>query len=99
MTKSASDLLAAVVLGIKAGLVSLQEGKALIGFVPLLETVAELQEADVIVGRLLSIPEYREIVQLRGEIQEVMLGYSDSNKDAGITTSQWEIHRSAAQTS
>ena len=93
MTKSASDLLAAVVLGIKAGLVSLQEGKALIGFVPLLETVAELQEADVIVGRLLSIPEYREIVQLRGEIQEVMLGYSDSNKDAGITTSQWEIHR------
>ena len=93
MTKSASDLLAAVVLGIKAGLVSLQEGKALIGFVPLLETVAELQEADVIVGRLLSIPEYREIVELRGEIQEVMLGYSDSNKDAGITTSQWEIHR------
>ena len=93
MTKSASDLLAAVVLGIKAGLVSLKEGKALIGFVPLLETVAELQEADVIVGRLLSIPEYREIVQLRGEIQEVMLGYSDSNKDAGITTSQWEIHR------
>ena len=93
MTKSASDLLAAVVLGIKAGLVSLQEGKALISFVPLLETVAELQEADVIVGRLLSIPEYREIVQLRGEIQEVMLGYSDSNKDAGITTSQWEIHR------
>jgi phosphoenolpyruvate carboxylase len=93
MTKSASDLLAAVVLGIKSGLVSLHESKALIGFVPLLETVAELQEADAIVGRLLSIPEYREIVELRGEIQEVMLGYSDSNKDAGITTSQWEIHR------
>ena len=93
MTKSASDLLAAVVLGVKAGLVSLHEGKALIGFVPLLETVAELQSADAIVGRLLAIPEYRELVELRGEIQEVMLGYSDSNKDAGITTSQWEIHR------
>ncbi|NBR94171.1 MAG: phosphoenolpyruvate carboxylase [Actinobacteria bacterium] len=93
MTKSASDLLAAVVLGVKADLINLHEGRALIGFVPLLETVAELQRADEILGRLLSISEYREIIELRGELQEVMLGYSDSNKDAGITTSQWEIHR------
>ena len=93
MTKSPSDLLAAVVLGVKAGLVSLSEQKALIGFVPLLETVAELQAADQILGTLLNIPEYRLLVELRGDLQEVMLGYSDSNKDAGITTSQWEIHR------
>ena len=93
MTKSPSDLLAAVVLGVKAGLVSLAEQKALIGFVPLLETVAELQAADQILGTLLNIPEYRTLVELRGDLQEVMLGYSDSNKDAGITTSQWEIHR------
>ena len=93
MTKSPADLLAAVVLGVKANLVSIADGRALIGFVPLLETVAELQSADQILGRLLEIPQYREIVELRGEIQEVMLGYSDSNKDAGITTSQWEIHR------
>ncbi len=93
MTKSVNDLLAAIVLAVKAGLVDLASGKALIGFVPLLETVAELQAADQIVGQLLEIPEYREIVELRGDIQEVMLGYSDSNKDAGITTSQWEIHR------
>jgi phosphoenolpyruvate carboxylase len=93
MTKSASDLLAAVVLAVKAKLVDLERGIALIGFVPLLETVAELQSADEIVGLLLSIPDYRELIELRGEIQEVMLGYSDSNKDAGITTSQWEIHR------
>ena len=93
MTKSASDLLAAVVLAVKAGLVDLAHGKALIGFVPLLETVAELQSADEILGQLLAISDYREIIELRGELQEVMLGYSDSNKDAGITTSQWEIHR------
>ena len=95
MTKGADDLLAAVVLGKQAGLLNLtcEDPFSLIGYVPLLETVAELQSADKILESLLAVPEYAQILQLRGNVQEVMLGYSDSNKDAGITTSQWEIHR------
>ncbi len=95
MTKSSNDVMAAVLIAKNAGLISLKEDKsfAKIGFVPLLETVSELRAAGEILGNLLSNKNYRKIVDLRGGIQEVMLGYSDSNKDAGITTSQWEIHK------
>ena len=93
MTKQPEDLIAAAVLAKEAGLIDLNTGTAKIGFAPLLETVAELRAADVILEKLLANPTYRKLVSLRGDEQEVMLGYSDSNKDAGIATSQWEIHQ------
>jgi phosphoenolpyruvate carboxylase len=86
MCRGADDVLAAALLAREAGVSGL-------GFVPLLETLDELRHADRLLDELLADPSYRRLVALNGDVQEVMLGYSDSNKEAGIATSQWEIHR------
>ena len=87
MCQGADDVFAAAVLAREAGLIDLHAGWAKIGIVPLLETTDELKAADTILEDMLSDPSYRRLVALRGDVQEVMLGYSDSSKFGGITTS------------
>ncbi|MGA7280816.1 MAG: phosphoenolpyruvate carboxylase [Acidimicrobiia bacterium] len=93
MTESASDVLEAAILAREAGLIDLGRDIARIGFVPLVETINDLQNAGRLLEDLFFNQQYRQILRLRGDTQEVMLGYSDSNKVGGITTSQWEIYK------
>ncbi len=93
MTQGADDLLAPAVLAREVGLIDLSRDIARIGFVPLFETIEDLRSITPIMDQLLADPSYRRIVELRGNVQEIMVGYSDSNKDGGIATSQWEIHK------
>ncbi len=98
MCRGVDDILAVTVLAREAFMVELRhDPRSSIDLVPLFETVEELSQAGPLLDGLLSVPAYRQQVRNRGDLQEVMLGYSDSNKGAGITTSQWEIHRAQRQ--
>ena len=98
MCQGVDDLLAVTVLAREAYMVELKQNpRSSVDLVPLFETVEELSQAGPLLDELLSVPGYRQQVRNRGDLQEIMLGYSDSNKLAGITTSQWNIHRAQRQ--
>ncbi len=92
-TASVSDLLELAVLLKEAHLLNVAKGEIAVNVVPLFETIGDLQAAPDIMNRLFGIPEYRALVGSRGHVQEVMLGYSDSNKDGGFVTSGWSLYQ------
>jgi phosphoenolpyruvate carboxylase len=61
--------------------------------IPLFETIADLRRCASIMDEVLRVPLYRELLESRGNVQEIMLGYSDSNKDGGYLTSNWELYK------
>jgi len=89
---SVSDILEVAVLLKEVGLLRPREGRLDVDIVPLFETIADLQHCGPIMDALFAVPGYRRLVASRG-VQEVMLGYSDSNKDGGYLTSVWELYK------
>ena len=93
--RSVSDLLEVGVLLREAGL--LRPGDALdMDIVPLFESIADLERCGEVMAAALEHPLYRSWVRARGDEQEVMLGYSDSNKDGGYLASNWALYKAAA---
>lgn len=90
--ESVSDLLEVALLLKEAGLVT-PGGTSAVTIVPLFETIEDLRQCGEVMDRLFSGPYYRKLVESRGNVQEVMLGYSDSNKDGGFVTSGWELYK------
>jgi phosphoenolpyruvate carboxylase len=94
MTAAPSDLLEVALLLKEAGLlVPGEEPRSAVNIIPLFETIDDLRGCGVIMEQLFSNPYYRKLLESRGDIQEVMLGYSDSNKDGGFLTSNWELYK------
>ncbi|QPC90196.1 phosphoenolpyruvate carboxylase [Mesorhizobium sp. INR15] len=93
MTRSADDLLAVYLLAQHSGLSTAPDGGGTVRLriVPLFETIADLQAAPVILNELLGVSLVRQTVREFGARQEIMLGYSDSNKDGGFLASNWEL--------
>jgi phosphoenolpyruvate carboxylase len=94
MTAGPSDVLEVALLLKEAGLlVPGQEPRTAVNVIPLFETIEDLRACGGIMHELLSMPYYRQLLESRGDLQEVMLGYSDSNKDGGFLTSNWELYK------
>jgi phosphoenolpyruvate carboxylase len=97
MSHTVSDLLEVMLLAKEAGLVDPLAQQSALLVIPLFETVEDLQRAPAVMDRLFADGFYRQLLISTSDsgqpLQEVMLGYSDSNKDSGFLSSNWEIHR------
>ena len=94
----ASDVLEVALLLKEAGL--MQPGsppRLALNIIPLFETIADLRGCGAVMEALFSITEYRRMLESRGGVQEIMLGYSDSNKDGGYLTSNWELYKATTK--
>lgn len=108
MASTVSDVLAVLLLAKEAGLAALTfsplpnearagsgEGAGVrsdVDVVPLFETIEDLENAPDVLDTLLRNPVYRQNISARGDMQEVMVGYSDSNKDGGYLTACWKLY-------
>ncbi|MDR0933904.1 MAG: phosphoenolpyruvate carboxylase [Burkholderiaceae bacterium] len=105
-TETVSDLLEVYLLQKESGLLRIQwetqtddngpkwlDATLELMAVPLFETIQDLQRAAKIMSDVMDIPMVRHFIEKQGNIQEIMLGYSDSNKDGGYLTSHWELYR------
>ncbi len=96
-TETLSDLLEVALLqketGLLKGVWGSQKIQLDLNIVPLFETIADLRHAPMIMGQFLSLLGVRHVLRNQGNEQEIMLGYSDSNKDGGFLTSNWELYK------
>jgi len=88
--QSVSDLLEVAVLLKEVGL--LRDGRVAMAIVPLFETIADLARCGGIMAEAFALPAYRALVAGHHHAQEVMIGYSDSNKDGGYLTANWALY-------
>ena len=93
-TDGVSDLLELALLLKESGLLLPGAKPQLkVNIIPLFETIEDLQKSAATMAGVFAIPAYRELIAGRGDEHEVMLGYSDSNKDGGFLTSGWELYK------
>lgn len=95
MCRAPSDVLAVLLLAREAGLVAMAADDtplSRLDVVPLFEEIAELQRCGEITARLYAIPIYRAVLRSRGDRQQIMVGYSDSNKDGGYLAATWQTY-------
>jgi len=91
-TDAVSDMLELALMLQQVGLLEGSD-KLHINIIPLFETIEDLRGCGVIMDELFSLPYYRKLLAARNDTQEVMLGYSDSNKDGGYITANWELYK------